>query len=79
LSFFYLTATNKRANEQTNERTVIVPFSRHVHLLLTILTFCSVPLSFDTRSPTTMTTTIKKTTMLMTTPPLPHVAQKGSF
>ncbi|SAM07184.1 hypothetical protein [Absidia glauca] len=31
------------------------------------------------RSATTMTTTIETTTMLMTTPPLLHVAQKGQF
>jgi hypothetical protein len=72
----------ERTNEQTNERTVTLLFSRHVHLLLTITTFfafCIVPLSFGTRSATTMTKTIRTTTMLMTTPPLLHVAQKGSF
>jgi hypothetical protein len=49
--------------------------------LLTItnlLPFAS-PLSFDTRSTTTMKTTMKTTTTLMPTPPLLHVAQNGPF
>jgi hypothetical protein len=73
----------KRTNERVNERTNgTLPFSRHAHLLLTItniFAFCIVPLSSDTRSATTMTTAIGTTTMLMTTPPLLHVAQKGTF
>jgi hypothetical protein len=31
--------TSERKNERTNERTVTLPFSRHVHLLLTITNF----------------------------------------
>jgi hypothetical protein len=47
ITFFYLhchslspSTTNERTSEKTNERSVILPFSRHVHLLLTITTFC---------------------------------------
>jgi hypothetical protein len=73
--------TNERAHERMNERTVTLPFSRHVPFAYhyQLFAYCIVPPSFDTRSATTMMTTIKTTKMLMATPPLPHVAQKGTL
>jgi hypothetical protein len=79
----YSTTSNERANEQTNKRTngnsplftSSSSFAYHYQLFV----FCIAPLSFDTRSATTMTTAIGTTTMLMTTPTLLHVAQKGTF
>jgi hypothetical protein len=35
----YFTTTNERTKERTSERTVTLPFPRHVHLLLTITNF----------------------------------------
>jgi hypothetical protein len=75
--------TNERTNEQTNERTngnsplltSCSSFAYHYQLFA----FCIRPLSFATRSATTMTTAIGTTTMLMATPPLLHVAQKSTF
>jgi hypothetical protein len=86
LSFSFLydaKRTNQRTNEQTNERTngnspFLTSWSSFAHHYQ-LFTFCITPLSFDTRSTTTMTTTIETTTMLMPTPPQLHVAQKGSF
>jgi hypothetical protein len=82
LSFSPRRQSNERMNERADERTTgnsplltsCSPFAYHYRLFA----FCIVPLSFDTRSATTMTTAIETTTMLMTTPPLLHVAQKGS-
>jgi hypothetical protein len=69
------TSIERRTNGKSPLLTPSSSFAYHYQLFA----FCIVPLSFDTRSATTVTTTIKTTTILMTTSPLPHVAQKGSF
>jgi hypothetical protein len=80
---FSLLRDDKRTNERVNERT-----NGNPHLLTSCPSFtyhyklfasCIVSPSFDTRSATTVTTTIKTTTMLMPSPSLLHVAQKGPF
>ena len=79
----FSTTTNERTNERVNERTIgnsslltsCSSFAYHYQLFA----FCIVPLSFPTRSATAMTTAIGTTTMLMATPPLLLVAQKGTF
>jgi hypothetical protein len=72
--------TNERMSKRTNER-YLSP--SHVMFIfcypLLNFAFCVVPLSFGTRSATTMTTAIEMTKMLMVTQSLLHVAQKGSF
>jgi hypothetical protein len=71
--------TNERANERLNGNSSLLmacsSFAYHDKLFA----FCLAPLSFGTRSAPTMTTTMKTTTMLMPTPPLLYVAQKGPF
>jgi hypothetical protein len=81
--FFSRRQTNERTNERANQRTngnspfltSCSSFAYHYKLFV----ICIVPLSFDTRLDTTIATTIATTTMLVSTPPLPHVAQKGPF
>jgi hypothetical protein len=75
----YSTTTNEQLNERTNGNSPLLTSSSSFAYQHQLFAFCIVLLSFNARSATTMTTTIKTTTMLMPTPPLLHVAQKGSF
>jgi hypothetical protein len=82
-SFLHDDKRAKRTNEQTSKRTngnspLLTSGSSFAHHYL-LFAFSIIPPSFDTRSATTMTTAIGMTTMLVTTPPLLHVAQKGPF
>jgi hypothetical protein len=82
LSFSFLLddkRTNERANERTDDNSLLIiscsSFAYHHYLFALYIA----PLPFDTKFATTMTTMIKTTTMLMTTPPRLQVAQKGTF
>jgi hypothetical protein len=61
--------TNERKNERTNERTPSLPLSTFVVFSLKFF--------FDVRSATTMTATITKTMMTMTTCPLLYITHQG--
>jgi hypothetical protein len=71
--------TNARPNERTNGNSVLLTSCSSFAYHYQLFPFCITPPFFDTRSAKTMTTAIKTTTMLMATPTLLHVAQKGSF